>query len=156
MFLLRIKKCFVAKAYLTSFTIFETLIINSVSPPQILHKLCIFPKVLEKKQLMQTWGGWGRANRDYYVKYQAWDAVSTMRRVKQWEESWNYDTQRSTFDELRDLSSGNETLCRMLDITSQTKWFEKEKYRMQKLAVFHLLPKHSLNISFLCIFFMNY
>ena len=47
--------------------------------------------------------------------------------IKQWEESWNYDTQRSTFDELRDLSSGNETLCRMLDITSQTKWFEKEK-----------------------------
>ena len=30
--------------------------------------------------------------------------------IKQWEESWNYDTQRSTFDELRDLSSGNETL----------------------------------------------
>ena len=49
MFLLRIKISFVAKAHLTSFTIFETLIINSVSLPQILHKLCIFPKVFEKK-----------------------------------------------------------------------------------------------------------
>ena len=27
---------------------------------------------------------------------------------------------------------------------------------MQKLAVFHLIPKHSLNINLLCIFFMNY
>ena len=96
-------------------------------PPSNFAQALHIPKSTWKKQLMQTWGGWGRANRDYYVKYQAWDVVSTMRRVKQWEESWNYDMQRSTFDELRDLSSGNETLCRMLDITSQTKWFEKEK-----------------------------
>ena len=27
---------------------------------------------------------------------------------------------------------------------------------MQKLAVFHLITKHSLNIYFLCIFFLNY
>ena len=32
-----------------------------------------------------------------------------------------YDAQRSIFDELRGVSSGDETLCRMLDITSQTK-----------------------------------
>ena len=32
-----------------------------------------------------------------------------------------YDAQRSIFDELRGASSGDETLCRMLDITSQTK-----------------------------------
>ena len=56
MFLLRIKISFVAKAHLTSFTIFETLIINSVSPPQILHKLCIFPKVLEKNNLCKLEG----------------------------------------------------------------------------------------------------
>ena len=29
-----------------------------------------------------------------------------------------YDAQRSFFDELRGVSSGNETLCRMLDVTS--------------------------------------
>ena len=29
--------------------------------------------------------------------------------------------QRSTFDELGGVLSGNETLCRMLDITSKTK-----------------------------------
>ena len=32
-----------------------------------------------------------------------------------------YDAQRSIFDELRGVSSGDETLCRMFDITSQTK-----------------------------------
>ena len=32
-----------------------------------------------------------------------------------------YDAQRSIFGELRGVSSGDETLCRMLDITSQTK-----------------------------------
>ena len=32
-----------------------------------------------------------------------------------------HDAQRSIFDELRGASSGDETLCRMLDITSQTK-----------------------------------
>ena len=32
-----------------------------------------------------------------------------------------YDAQRSIFDKLRGVSSGDETLCRMLDITSQMK-----------------------------------
>ena len=31
-----------------------------------------------------------------------------------------YDAQRSIFDELRDVSSGDKTLCRMLVINSQT------------------------------------
>ena len=42
------------------------------------------------------------------------------------------DAQRSIFDELRGVSSGDETLCRMFDISSQTKSFLKEKLRMQK------------------------
>ena len=76
--------------------------------------------------------------------------------MKDWEESWKYDAQRSIFDELLGVSFFGETLCRMLDITSQRKWFYQEKLRMQKWAVFHLISKHSLNINFLCIFFMNY
>ena len=31
--------------------------------------------------------------------------------MKHWEESWKYDTQRSIFDKLRGVSSGDETLC---------------------------------------------
>ena len=54
------------------------------------------------------------------------------------------------------VSSPDETLCRTLDSTSQMKGFYKEKSRMQKWTVFHLISKHSLNINFLCIFFMNY
>ena len=41
------------------------------------------------------------------------------------------------FDELR------RTLCRMFDITFQTKWFYKEKLRMHKWAVFHVISKRS-------------
>ena len=37
--------------------------------------------------------------------------------MKHWEESWKYDTQQSIFDELQGVSSGDETLWRMLDIT---------------------------------------
>ena len=54
--------------------------------------------------------------------YQAWDAVFC-HQMKHWEESWKYEVQRNIFDELWGVSSGDETLCRMLDITSQTKWF---------------------------------
>ena len=46
------------------------------------------------------------------------------------------DAQRSIFDELRGVSSGDETLCRMFDISSQTKSFLKEKLRMQILSSF--------------------
>ena len=56
------------------------------------------------------------------VIYRALDAVFH-HQMKHWEESWKYDAQRSIFDELRGVLSGDETLYRMLDITSQTKWF---------------------------------
>ena len=56
------------------------------------------------------------------------------------------DAQRSIFDELRGVSSGDETLCRMFDISSQTKSFLKEKLRMQILSIvssdFQTLIKH--------------
>ena len=57
--------------------------------------------------------------------------------MKHWEESWNYEAQQSIFDELRGVSSGDETLCRMLDITSQTMILEGEIK-----ALFHLISKY--------------
>ena len=66
---------------------------------------------------------WELANMEIIeVINQVWDTVFH-HQMKHWEESWKYDAQRSIFDELRGVSSGDETLCRMLDITSQTKWF---------------------------------
>ena len=56
------------------------------------------------------------------VIYQAWDVVFH-HQMKHREESWQYHAQRSVSDALRCVSSGDETLGRMLDITSQTKWF---------------------------------
>ena len=53
--------------------------------------------------------------------YQAWEAVFH-HEIKHRENSCKYDAQRSVFNELRGLSSGDETRCRMVDITSQTKW----------------------------------
>ena len=47
--------------------------------------------------------------------YQTWDVVYH-HQMKNREESWKYDAQRSIFDERRGVSSGDETLCRMLDI----------------------------------------
>ena len=85
---------------------------------------------------------------------QAWDAVFH-HQMKTPEESWIYDAQRSIFDELRGVSAGDETLCRMLDITSQTQWFWKKKLRIQKWGVCQPISKHSLNINFLCIFFIS-
>ena len=41
-----------------------------------------------------------------------------------WQESWKYNAQRSIFDELPGVSSGDETLSNAwYIITSQTKWF---------------------------------
>lgn len=57
-----------------------------------------------------------------YVIYPAWDAVFL----------WG-------------ISSGDETLCQMLDITSQIKWFYKAKLRMQMSSFssdFSTLIKH--------------
>ena len=43
------------------------------------------------------------------VIYQARDAVFH-HQMKHWEESWKYDAQGSIFDELRGVSSGDETV----------------------------------------------
>ena len=73
--------------------------------------------------------------------------------MKHREESWKYDAQRTIFDELRGVSSGDETLCRMFDISSQTKSFLKEKLRMQILSSvssdFQTLIKHQFPLYFL-------
>ena len=61
-------------------------------------------------------------NRIVDVIYQAWEAVFH-HQMKCWEESWKYDVQQSIFDKLQGVSSDDETLCWMLDMTSQTKWF---------------------------------
>ena len=53
-----------------------------------------------------------------YEIYQAWDPVFD-HQMKQWEESWKYDVQRLA--ELRGVPSGDEKVCQMLDISSQTK-----------------------------------
>ena len=56
------------------------------------------------------------------VIYQGWDSLFH-HQMKHWEESWKYDAHRCIFDDLQGVSSGDETLCRMPNITSQTKWF---------------------------------
>ena len=43
------------------------------------------------------------------VIYQTWDAVFH-HQMKHREESWKYDAQRSIFDQLRGVSSGDETV----------------------------------------------
>ena len=76
--------------------------------------------------------------------------------MKQREESSKYDSQRSIFDELRGVLSGDETLCGMLDITSRRKKKILEgEIKDAKLSSFSSdFQMHSLNIlNFLCIFF---
>ena len=76
--------------------------------------------------------------------------------MKHPDESGKYDAQRSIFDELQGDSSGDETLCRMLDITSQTKWFLEGEIKDAKMTSFYLISKYSLNINSFCVFFMKY
>ena len=79
-----------------------------------------------------------------YVIYPAWDAVFH-HQMKHWEQSWKYDMKQSIFDKLWGISSGDETLCQMPDITSQIKWFYKAKLRMQMSSFssdFSTLIKH--------------
>ena len=45
----------------------------------------------------------------FEVIYQTWDAVFH-HQMKHREESWKYDAQRSIFDQLRGVSSGDETV----------------------------------------------
>ena len=58
-----------------------------------------------------------------FIFVQVLSNISSMRRSVSPDETprREHDAQRSIFDELRGVSSGDETLCRMLDITSQTK-----------------------------------
>ena len=65
--------------------------------------------------------------------------------MKHQEESWKYNAQRSIFDELRDVSSGDETLCWMLVITNKQKNLEGEikDARMSSFSSDHqTLVKH--------------
>ena len=100
---------------------------------------------------MGSWFDGGETGNEveFDVIYQAWDARVFHHQMKHREGSWKYDAQRSISDELRGVSSGDEAMCRMLDITSQTKWFYKEKLRMQKWAFFRWFPNtHQTLISF--------
>ena len=72
------------------------------------------------------------------VIYQAWDAV--FHHQMKHREDWKYDAQRSIFT--------NKCLIVLL---KQNDFRRRNK----KLAVFYLISKHSLNINFPCIFFMN-
>ena len=60
---------------------------------------------------------------DLFFRVRRLSYISSMRRSVSSPDSTlrKYDAQRSIFDELRGASSSDETLCRMLDITSQTK-----------------------------------
>ena len=59
---------------------------------------------------------------DLFFRVRRLSYISSMRRSVSSPDATlrKYDAQRSIFDELRGASSGDETLCRMLDITSQT------------------------------------
>ena len=66
--------------------------------------------------------------------------------MKHLEVRQKYSAARRIFNSLLGVSSGDETLCRMVDISSQTKSFLKEKLRMQILSSvssdFQTLIKH--------------
>ena len=67
--------------------------------------------------------------------------------MKQREESSKYDSQRSIFDELRGVLSGDETLRGMLDITSRKKKILVGEIKDAKLSSFSSdFQMHSLNI----------
>ena len=56
--------------------------------------------------------------------------------MKHWEESWKYDAQRSIFDELRGVSSGDG----MLDITSETKMILEGEIKEAKMRIAVAIP----------------
>ena len=78
-------------------------------------------------------------------KYQTFDTVF-YHQMKHLEVRQKYSAARRIFNSLFGVSSGDETLCRMFDISSQTKSFLKEKLRMQILSSvssdFQTLIKH--------------
>ena len=83
-------------------------------------------------------------------KYQTFDTVFHHQmkhlEVQKYSKGQKYSAARRIFNSLLGVSSGDETLCRMFDISSQTKSFLKEKLRMQILSSvssdFHTLIKH--------------
>ena len=78
------------------------------------------------------------------------DIVITISNMRRSVSSPDENTTRSGvfLNELRGVSSCDETLRLILDITSQTEWFKKEHF-------FHLISNHSLNVNFLCILLNN-
>ena len=64
-------------------------------------------------------------------KYQTFDTMFH-HQMKHLEVRQKYSATRRIFNFLVGVSSGDETLRRMFDISSQTKSFLKEKLRMQK------------------------
>ena len=87
--------------------------------------------------------------------FQAFDAVCH-HQIKHREESWKYDGQRGIFDELRGVSSGDETASNAWSFLSNKMILEGEIKDVKNEQFFYLISKHSWNINFLCIFFMNY
>ena len=59
-----------------------------------------------------------------------------LHQLKHQEESWKYDPQRSIFDELRSVSSGDETLRLMLDITVAKKIILEGEIKDAKVSSF--------------------
>ena len=86
------------------------------------------------------------------VIYQAWDAVFH-HQMKHQEESWKYDAQRSIFDQLRGVSSGDEIVSNAWYYFSNKMILERE-IKGAKMTVFHPISKHSLNIFF-PFYFLN-
>ena len=69
---------------------------------------CFVLKIKKKERICVQFNE-QRDNFTFYAKYQALNAVFH-HQMKHWEESWKYDAQRSIFDELQGVSSGDETL----------------------------------------------
>ena len=92
-------------------------------------------------------------NRIVEVIYQAWEAVfsspdawNTEKRVESTMRSGVFSTNFKVFH----LVMKHRVECLILHLK------QNDFRRMQKWAVLHLISKHSLNINFLCIFFVNY
>ena len=79
--------------------------------------------------------------------------------MKHWEEeSWKYDTQRSIFDELQEfyLLTKHCIECLILFLKQNEEEEGGEIKDAKMSSFFYHISKHSLNIHFFGIFFMNY
>ena len=75
--------------------------------------------------------------------------------MKHREESWKYDAEQSIFDELRGVSSGDETEANAWYYFSN-KMILVGEIKDTKTSSFSSDFQTALNINFLCIFFSNY